>query len=100
MPPDMPAPGTDTSSTVLDQSVVRLRAMPKAERLACALSLSALTRELAWQGAVRRTVGQGSAATKRRFLLQMYGPAVAARLPLGGLLGPHGPLGQCTGMAS
>ena len=90
MRPDMPAPGTDTSSTVLDENVARLRTMPKAERLAWALSLSALTRELAWQGAVRRTVGQGSAATIRRFLLQMYGPAVTARLPLGGLFGPHG----------
>jgi hypothetical protein len=90
MRPDVPTPGTDTSSTVLDQDAVRLRAMPKAERLACALSLSALARELAWQGAVRRTVGQPGTATIRRFLLQMYGPAVAARLPLGDLFGPHG----------
>jgi hypothetical protein len=64
--------------------------MPKAERLAWALSLSAVTRELAWQGAARRTAGRGTTATIHRFLLQLYGPAVTERLPLGGLLGPRG----------
>jgi hypothetical protein len=90
MRPDMPSPGTDTSSTVLTKHLARLRTMPKAERLAWALSLSALTRELAWQGAIRRAGGRGRAATIRRFLLQLYGPAVTARLPLGELLGPRG----------
>jgi hypothetical protein len=90
MRPEVPSPGTDTNSTVLDQDAARLRSMPKAERLACALSLSALAREMAWQGAVRHTVGQPGTATIRRFLLQRYGPEVAARLPLGDLFGPDG----------
>jgi hypothetical protein len=90
MSPDVPAPGTDTSATVLAENIARLRTMPKGERLAWALSLSAFARELAWQGALRRTEGQGDTATIRRFLHQMYGPLVTARLPLGGLLGPHG----------
>lgn len=68
----------------------RLRDMPKAERLAWALSLSAFARDLAWQGALRHTDGLGRTATIHRFLVQMYGPAVTARLPLGGLLDRHG----------
>lgn len=90
MRPDMPAPGTDTSATTQAAHHARLRAIPKAERLARALALSALARDLAWQGALRHTEGQGHTATVRRFLLQMYGPEVTARLPLGGFLGPHG----------
>ena len=64
--------------------------MPKAERLAWALSLSAVTREPAWQGAAHRTAGHEPTATIRHFLLRLYGPAVTAGLPLGGLFGPRG----------
>jgi hypothetical protein len=86
---DTPTPGTDTSAILHDENDARLRAMPKAERLAWALSLSAFARDLAWQGALRHTDGLGRTATVRRFLLQLYGPEAAARLPLGGLLDPH-----------
>jgi hypothetical protein len=52
--------------------------MSPPERLARALALSALARDLAWQGALRHAGHLGTAAVVERFLRQLYGPDVAA----------------------
>ncbi|HEY5088055.1 MAG TPA: hypothetical protein VII66_11920 [Gemmatimonadaceae bacterium] len=53
-----------------------LRAVSKPERFARALALSALARDMAWQGAVRHSGHDGAYAVTERFLLQLYGPDV------------------------
>lgn len=69
---------TDTASRARLHEL--LRAAPPAERLTRALALTAVARELAWQGATRHAGHLGAAAVVDRFLRQLYGPEVAAQV--------------------
>jgi hypothetical protein len=57
-----------------------LRALSPSERLTRALALSALARTLAWQGALQASGDRSGTAALHRFLEQLYGPDVAARV--------------------
>lgn len=70
-------PIVDTDPGTHARRIALLRAMTAAERLARALDLTAVTRDLAWQGAMRHSEPRGSAAVVDRFLRQLYGPAFA-----------------------
>ncbi len=63
----------DTSAEVEQEQWARIRALSPAERLARALALSALGRELAWAGARRLAGAAGPDAVRRRYLEQAYG---------------------------
>ena len=71
---------TDTDATTRARYLALLRAVPGAERLARALALPAFVRDLAWQGAHRHAGHRGAEAVVRRFIHQLYGPEVAARI--------------------
>lgn len=70
----------DTDAATLARLTDLVRALPPAERLARALALSALARQLAWQGARAHVREDGAAAVLDRFLRQLYGPELAARI--------------------
>lgn len=69
----------DTDAAGLAQYFDLIRSIPRPQRLAHALALSALVRAMAWQGAVRHSAHAGDLAVAERFLLQLYGPDVARR---------------------
>lgn len=69
----------DTDAATHARYLDLIRSVPKPERLARALALSALAREMVWQGATRHSGHRGADAVTERFLLQMYGPEVARR---------------------
>lgn len=69
--------GADTDAAMLARYLNGLRAIPKSQRLARAMALSALARDMAWQGATRHSGHLGARAVAERFLLQLYGPAIA-----------------------
>lgn len=69
----------DTDAATLARYLELLRRIPGPERLGRALELSALAREMAWQGAARHSGHLGSGAVTERFLAQLYGPDVARR---------------------
>ncbi|MEP7344692.1 MAG: hypothetical protein ABI877_05480 [Gemmatimonadaceae bacterium] len=78
--PDHPQPGArDTDAATEARYLTMIRHLPKAERLGRALALTALARELAWQGAVRNAGAQGHRAIVQRFLEQLYGAEFAQR---------------------
>lgn len=70
----------DTDATTRARFLELLRAMTPPERLARALALTALARDLAWQGAMRHAGHLGAAGVVDRFLRQLYGPEFAARI--------------------
>lgn len=70
----------DTDAVALARYRDLIRGIPKPERLARAIALSALARDLAWQGAKRHSGQLGAAAVVERFLLQLYGPRVARQM--------------------
>ncbi len=59
-----------------------LRAMSPAERLARALALTSLVRDLVWQGALLHADDRGAGAVVERFLQQLHGPGFDARIAL------------------
>jgi hypothetical protein len=67
----------DTSRTAAVSYHAMLRHLPKVERLRRALELTALARDLAWEGAVRHAQSEGEAAIVQRFLRQFHGDDVA-----------------------
>jgi hypothetical protein len=69
---------SDTSPTVVVQQRERIGQLTPADRLARALGLSALARELAWTGARRVANASGPAAVRHRFLVQSYGAEIAS----------------------
>ncbi len=71
---------SDTDSVVLERYLQRVRDMPKPQRFMLALELSALARSLAWQGANRQAGHLGAEAVIVRYLLQLYGTEVTARV--------------------
>jgi len=70
----------DTNVAMLTRYLDLVRSVPKPERLARAMALSALARDLAWQGATRHSGHLGAGAVTKRFLLQLYGPDIARRV--------------------
>ena len=70
----------DTDPTSRARLLDLVRALPPSERLTRALALSALARTLAWQGALQAIGDQSATAARHRFLEQLYGPDVAARV--------------------
>lgn len=74
-PPDF----GDTDAVTRARYLDAIAAVPAAERLFRALALSAMVRALAWDGARQHTGRLGGDAVRDRFLLQLYGPAVAQR---------------------
>ncbi len=68
---------TDTDSATLARYLELIRGVPKLERFVRALALSALARELTWQGAVRHAGHRGADAVTTRFLTQLYGDDIA-----------------------
>lgn len=70
----------DTEAVTLARYLDLLRSVPKAERLARVFALSALAREMTWQGATRHSGHRGPDAVVERFLLQLYGPDTAPRM--------------------
>lgn len=71
---------TDTDAVTRARDLERLRALPPPERLLRALALTALVRDLAWQGATLHAGHLGAEGVLDRFLSQLYGPEFAARL--------------------
>lgn len=71
---------TDTDEAMLAKYLDFVRSVPKSQRLARAMALSALARDMAWQGATRHSGHRGAAAVTERFLLQLYGADFAARV--------------------
>ncbi len=67
----------DTDAAMFARYLDLVRTVPRAQRLARAMALSALARNMAWQGATRHSGHRGPAAVTERFLLQLYGPDVA-----------------------
>jgi len=70
----------DTDATTRARWRELLRTLSPPERLARALALTALARDLAWQGALRHAGHLGTAGVVDRFLRQLYGPEVATRI--------------------
>ncbi|MGI8619703.1 MAG: hypothetical protein ACR2L6_11550 [Gemmatimonadaceae bacterium] len=70
----------DTDPATFERYLAVIRTVPPAERFVRALALSALARDLAREGAARHSAHLGDNAVAERFLLQMYGPDVAARM--------------------
>jgi hypothetical protein len=75
----MPDHLTDTAPAALDTYLEMLRGVPGPTRLLLALKLSALTRNLAWAGAVRHSGPENDGAVVERFLTQLYGTEIASR---------------------
>lgn len=71
---------TDTDSAMLLRYLELMRGVPKPERFIRALALSALVRDLAWQGATRHAGHLGDDAVVERFLLQLYGSDIARQM--------------------
>ncbi|MFN2400780.1 MAG: hypothetical protein ABR543_19405 [Gemmatimonadaceae bacterium] len=71
---------TDTDSAMLSRYLELIRGVPKPERFIRALALSALVRDLAWQGATRHAGHLGADAVVERFLLQLYGSDVVRQM--------------------
>jgi len=71
---------TDTDSATRSRYLDLIAAVPPAERLHNALALTALVRDLAWQGATLHSGHLGNEAVVERFCLQLYGPEIAERI--------------------
>jgi hypothetical protein len=75
-----PSSATDTDSTTRSRYLDLIAAVPPAERLHNALALTALVRDLAWEGATLHYGHLGNDAVVARFALQLYGPDIAERI--------------------
>ncbi len=75
-----PSSVTDTDRTTRSRYLDLIADVPPAERLHNALALTALVRDLAWQGATLHSGHLGHEAVVARFALQLYGPEIAARI--------------------
>ena len=67
----------DTDAITRARVLELLKGISPPERMGRALALSALVRDLAWQGAVRHAGHLGAAAVVDRFLRQLYGAEFA-----------------------
>ena len=70
----------DTDPDAYDRQLALIRTLSKAERFQRALALSALVRQLSWEGAARHAGPHGERAVVERFLAQLYGPELTADL--------------------
>lgn len=75
----------DTDAVTRARDLELLRTLPPPERLMRALALTALVRDLAWQGATANAGHLGAEAVLRRFLSQLYGAELAVRIAVPGL---------------
>jgi hypothetical protein len=73
-------PAEDTDADTVARQLALIRTLSKSERLARTLSLSALVRQLAWEGAARHAGTRGERAVVERFLAQLYGPELTPDL--------------------
>ena len=73
-------PPADTNLETYERQLALIRTLSKPERLRRALALSALVRQLAWEGTMLRAAHLGPTAQKQRYLAQLYGPDLTPEL--------------------